>query len=126
MGCPVDLVVLAPARLDELVHHELVEAEGRRTLGTLRLGFAVRIGAPRPAIATEADIWAALLAAPAIGLANPASGATTGIFFAKFLGDMGLTERLRPRVRLFPGGDGRRGSLGARRGRGRDGANQRN
>lgn len=103
-GCPVDLVVLASARLDELVHQKLVEAEGRRTLGTVRLGFAVRIGAPRPAIAMEADTRAALLAAPAIGLADPASGATTRIFFAKLLGDMGLAERLRPRVRLLPDG----------------------
>ena len=103
-GRPVDLVVLPTARLDELVRQGLVAAEGRGALGTVRLGLAVKAGAPRPAIATEADIRAALLAAPAIGLADPASGATTGIFFAKRLGDMGLAERLRPVIRLFPDG----------------------
>lgn len=103
-GRAVDLVVLPPARLDELLQQGLIEAEGRRALGLVRLGLAVRVGAPRPAIATEADIRAALLAAPVIGLADPASGATTGMFFARLLGDMGLAERLRPHIRLFPDG----------------------
>ena len=103
-GVAVDIVVLPPARLDDLVRQGLVEAGGRRPLGTVRLGLAVRAGASRPAIATEADVKEALLGATLIGLADPASGATTGIFFAKLLGDMGLAERLRPRVRLFPDG----------------------
>ncbi len=100
----VDLVVLPPARLDELVAGGSVEAEGRTQLGTVRLGVAVRAGAPRPAIATEAEVRAALLASPSIGLADPASGATTGIFFAKLLDDMGLAATLRPRIKSFPDG----------------------
>ena len=103
-GSAVDLVVLPPSRLDDLVRQGLVEAEGRQPLGTVRLGLAVAAGAPHPAIATEADVRSALLATPSIGLADPASGATTGIFFAKMLGDMGLAEALRPHVRLFPDG----------------------
>lgn len=103
-GGAVDVVVLPPARLDELVREGLAEAEGRQTLGTARLGLAVRAGAPRRAIATEADVRASLLAAPAIGLADPAAGATTGVFFAKLLDDVGLVETLKPHVRLFPDG----------------------
>ncbi len=103
-GRPVDLVVLPPARLDELVGLSLVSPEGRVPLGTVRLGAAVRAGAPRPAIATEADVRAALLAAPSIGLADPASGATTGIYFAKLIGDLGLAETLKPRIRLYTDG----------------------
>ena len=103
-GGAVDVVVLPPARLDELVRQKLVEAGGRAPLGTVRLGLAVKAGAARPGIATEADVRATLLAAPTIGLADPAAGATTGIYFAKLLAKMGLAETLKPRIRLFPDG----------------------
>lgn len=103
-GSAADVVVLPPARLDELVRQGLVVAEGREPLGAVRLGVAVKSGAPRPAIATETDVRAALLAAPSIGLADPASGATTGVFFAKLLRDMGLVEALQGRIRLYPDG----------------------
>lgn len=102
-GRAVDIVVLPPVRLDDMVRQGLVDAR-TVALGAVRLGVAVRTGTARPAIASEADVKAALLAAPAIGLADPGSGATTGIFFAKLLRDLGLAEDLRPRLRLFPDG----------------------
>lgn len=103
-GSAVDVAVLPPARLDDLVRQGLIEAEGRQPLGTVRLGMAVKAGAPRPAISTADDVRAVLVAAPSIGLADPASGATTGIFFAKLLRDMGLADTLKLRIRLFPDG----------------------
>ena len=103
-GGAADIVILPPARLDELVQKGLVAAQGREPLGTVRLGIAVKAGAPRPAIATEADVRAALLSAPSIGLADPASGATTGVFFAKLLRDMGLADELKGRLHLYPDG----------------------
>ena len=102
-GDPADIVVLPPARLDELARRGLVLPD-HVDLGTVRLGVAVRAGAARPAIATEADVRAALLAAPSIGLADPASGATTGIYFAKLLKQLGLDQTLAGRIRLFPDG----------------------
>ena len=103
-GAPADLVILPPARLDELAAQGLLAPDGRADLGAVRLGLAVRSGAARPAVATEADIRSTLTAAASIGLADQASGATTGVFFAKLLKQMGLDETLRPRIRLFPDG----------------------
>ncbi len=103
-GAPADLVVLPPARLDELAAQGFLAPDGRADLGAVRLGLAVRSGAARPAVATEADIRSTLAAAASIGLADPASGATTGVFFAKLLKQMGLDETLRPKIRLFPDG----------------------
>ncbi len=103
-GEPADIVVLPPARLDELVQQGLVAQQGRVGLGVVRLGVAVRSGTAKPALATEADIRATLLAAPSIGLADPASGATTGLYFAKLLKQMGLDETLKSHIRLFPDG----------------------
>ena len=103
-GTPADIVVLPPTRLDELVTQGLVDPVGRTTLGVVRLGFAVRSGAPKPDIATEGDVRAALSNAPTIGLADPASGATTGLYFAKLLKTMKLEEVLRPKIRLYADG----------------------
>jgi homoserine O-acetyltransferase len=103
-GEAADIVVLPPAQLDKLAQQGAVAADGRASLGTVRLGMAVRSGAPRPAIATEDDVRAALLAAPSIGLADPAAGATTGIYFAKLLKEMHLDEPLRSRIKLFADG----------------------
>ena len=99
----VDLVVLPPARLDDLARRGFVVAGGV-PLGSVRLGLAVRTGTPWPSVATEADFRAALLAAPSIGLADPVSGATTGLFFAKRLAELCLAETLKPRIRLFSDG----------------------
>ncbi len=103
-GEPVDIVVLPPARLDELVQQGLVAPEGRASLGAMRLGVAVKSGSAKPAVAMEADIRAALSDAPSIGLADPASGATTGIYFAKLLKQMNLDEALKPKIKLFADG----------------------
>lgn len=103
-GATVDIVVLPLVGLDELTRRGLLLPDGRASLGIVRLGLAVRRGAAWPAIVTEADFRAALLAAPLIGLADPASGATTGIYLAKLLKRMGLEETLRPRTRLYPDG----------------------
>ena len=103
-GAAVDIVVLPPARLDELVGQGLVGGSEVVSLGDVRLGLAVRSGTPRPSVATEGDIAAALLAASSIGLADPASGATTGIYFAKLLDHLGLADRLKSRIRLFSDG----------------------
>ena len=102
-GAPADILVLPPARLDELAAAGLVEP-GARALGVMTLGAAVRTGAPRPAIDSPEAFRAALLSASAIGLADPASGATTGVYFAKLLKDMSLTEPLAGRIKLYSDG----------------------
>ncbi len=103
-GAPADLVVLPSAQLDELAARGLVAPDGRADLGAVRLGVAVRHGAARPAIGTDADVRSTLAAAASLGLADPASGATTGVFFAKLLKQMGLAETLKSKIRLFPDG----------------------
>ncbi len=99
----IDIVVLPPARLDVLVRQGLVDPQ-TSPFGSVSLGLAVRTGAPKPLIATQADVETALLASPSIGLADPRSGATTGLFFARLLRGLGIADALKPRIRLFPDG----------------------
>ena len=103
-GEAVDLVIAPPAPLKELAGQGLVAAESIKGLGETKLGVAVRHGTPHPALATEADLSTTLLAAPSIGMPDPATGATTGVYLAKMFDKMGLTEALKPKLRLYPDG----------------------
>jgi molybdate transport system substrate-binding protein len=99
-----DVVIVPPAPLADLIKRGLVVDGSMRQLGLVKLGAAVRSGTPHPDIATEASFKAAILAAPSIGMADPATGATSGIYLAKLLEQMGVMEAVRPRLKFYPEG----------------------
>ena len=105
-GEPADIVVLPPARLDELVQQGLVAPEGRASLGAVRLGVAVKSGRPSRPWPRRPISGRRCRKRRRIGLADPASGATTGIYFAKLLKQMNLDEALKPKIKLFADGTG--------------------
>jgi molybdate transport system substrate-binding protein len=83
-GAPSDLVVTTPATIDDLVAAGRLEPGSRVDFVRSRVGVAVRAGAPKPDIATEAAFVRALRAAPSVGISRGPSGVYT----------MGLLERL--------------------------------
>lgn len=103
-GAPGDVVLALPAQLDDLTRRGLVVAQSRRRVALARLGVAVKIGAPMPDIATAAALKRAFLATPSLGLADPAAGATTGIYFARMLHEQGMEAALVGRLHLYPDG----------------------
>ncbi|MBI1776376.1 MAG: molybdate ABC transporter substrate-binding protein [Proteobacteria bacterium] len=105
-GEPVDIVIVPPSQLDDLMKRGLVADGSRTDLGVVRLGVAVRSGAKRPSIATAADFKQTLLDAPSLGMADAASGATTGIYFAKLLQQIGIADALKNKLKLYPDGAG--------------------
>jgi molybdate transport system substrate-binding protein len=104
-GVPFDLAIAPPAVIADLTKRGfLIEGKGG-PLGVTKLGVAVKAGAARPALATTEDFKAALINAPVIGLADPSTGATTGVYFAKLLGDLGVADVLKAKVKLYPDGN---------------------
>lgn len=103
-GDTFDVVIVPPAPLADLVKRGLVVDGSMRQLGLIKLGAAVRSGTPHPDISTEASFKAALLAAPSIGMADPATGATSGIYLVKLLAELGVMETVGPRLKLYPEG----------------------
>ena len=103
-GEAVDLVIAPPAPLKDLAARGLVAADSIKGLGETKLGVGVRRGAPHPKFATEADFQTMLLSAPSIGMPDPATGATTGVYLAKLFEKMGLAEVLKTKLRLYPDG----------------------
>jgi molybdate transport system substrate-binding protein len=103
-GEAFDLVIVPPAPLGDLVKRGLVIDGSMQKLGLVQLGAAVQSGTPHPAIDTEAAFKATLLAAKSIGMADPASGATSGIYLAKLLEQLGVMEAVRPKLQYYPEG----------------------
>jgi molybdate transport system substrate-binding protein len=98
----VDLVVNTRPRIDALV------AKGRagtvRDLGTVRIGVAVRAGAPRPDVSSVESFRAALLAAESVAYTNPAAGGTAGTYFAGVIERLGLEDAMASKRRLAADG----------------------
>lgn len=103
-GEAFDLVIVPPAPLADLVKRGLVIDGTRQDLGLVRLGAAVQKGHAHPAIDTVDAFKAALLAAPRIGMADPATGATSGIYLAKLFEQLGVAEAVKPKLSFFPEG----------------------
>jgi molybdate transport system substrate-binding protein len=102
-GTPADLVIATPAILEQLERAGLVRPGARQDLGRVGGGVAVCAGAPRPSIATPAELKAALLAAREIHYADPAR-ATAGAHFLKVVDRLGIGAEARAKGRTAPGG----------------------
>ncbi len=103
-GAAFDLAVIPPAPLGALVKAGLVRDGTITALGVVRLAAAVRSGTPHPMIATVGQFKAALLAAPSLGIADPASGATSGIYLDTMFDTLGIGAELRAKLKLYPEG----------------------
>ncbi len=105
-GEAADLVINSAGQVAALQADGLLRPGTARELGRMRIGLAVRRGTPAPAIASVAELRAALLAAPALALSDPATGATTGVHLFRLMQDWGVLGTLRPRLQVFPQGTG--------------------
>jgi molybdate transport system substrate-binding protein len=103
-GEKVDLVIVPPVQIDGLAKDNLVVGSTHRDLGLVLLGAAVKSGAAKPDIATEAGFKAAVLAAPSFAFADPKSGATSGIYLDKLMGRLGIADQVKAKLKLYPDG----------------------
>lgn len=99
-GDAADLVVLPPAAATPVA----ALLGPLRPLARVGIGVAVRDGAPKPAIATEAEVRAAILAARAPAWINPAAGGSSGIYMTSLVNRWGVADRVLPHAVLVGGG----------------------
>ena len=103
-GAGFDVIIVTPAAMKELEAKSLVDAKSEMTLGTTSLGAGVAKTHASPDIATVASFKKTLLSASSIGIADPARGATTGIYLASLFEKLGISDQIKSKVRLFPDG----------------------
>jgi molybdate transport system substrate-binding protein len=103
-GKPADIVFSSESGLRSAGMAALLSTETTAVVGRVRIGIGVREGDAAPDISTPEALKAALLAAPSFAYGDPASGATTGIHFAKLLDTMGIADTVKSKAVLRRGG----------------------
>lgn len=99
-GETFDLVVLSSEAIDDLVRTGYLGAGSKRDLVTSGVAVAVRAGAARPSITTEAELRSAVLAARSIGFSTGPSG----VKLAHLLEHWGIAHSVRDRIVTPPPG----------------------
>ncbi|HXC59333.1 MAG TPA: substrate-binding domain-containing protein [Steroidobacteraceae bacterium] len=99
-GEAFDVVVLASNAIDKLMASGKVLPGSRVDLVESGVAIAVRAGAPRPAIATEEDVKAAVLATPTLSYSTGPSG----VYLEKLFERWGILEQIRSRIVVPPPG----------------------
>jgi molybdate transport system substrate-binding protein len=99
-----DVAVLTPAAVDDLAKKGKIAAGSRVKLAQVGVGVMVKAGAPAPDIGTVEAFKRALLDAKTVAYIDPASGGSSGIYFAGLLDKLGLAEQVKPKAKLKQGG----------------------
>lgn len=99
-GEAFDFVVLAADAIDKLAAGGSVVAGSRVDLVESGVAIAVREGAPRPDVSTEAALKAAVLAAPTVGYSTGPSGVALVKLFERW----GIAQDLQDRLVQAPPG----------------------
>ncbi len=103
-GQVFDIAVATRGVMSELESKAKVAAGTPVDIARTSIGIAVRSGASLPDVSTLEAFKATLLAARKIAYVDPASGGTSGIYIAKVIADLGLTDTLKEKTVLKPGG----------------------
>jgi molybdate transport system substrate-binding protein len=103
-GAKADVLILSAPALEAQERAGKIVAGSRVELARVGIGVAVRQGAPQPDIATTESFRRTLLAAKSVVYADPAKGASSGIYFAALLDRLGIADAIRPKATLLPGG----------------------
>ena len=104
-GEPFDVPIVQPPYPDVLASGHVV-ASTATPLATVAVGVAVRTGQPKPDISTADAVKRMLRAATFISYPNAASGAAAGVSFNDTLGRLGMTDEMKPKIRIAQGGAG--------------------
>ena len=98
-------VTLLFAPFDEALKTGNVDKKTQTVVARLRLALAVKQGAPSPDISNAAAVKKLLLNAKSLATVDPAQGSVGGAAMLAF-DKMGITDQVKPKVKLFPGGGG--------------------
>jgi molybdate transport system substrate-binding protein len=101
-----DVVMTSSVGVDALAAKGRVVADSKVDVGGMRLGIAVKAGAPLPDIATAAALRAVLRAAPAVASIDPNGGGTSGPFIDAMFEKLDVAEEVRAKgILCATGGD---------------------
>jgi len=98
-----DVAVLIRPMMDDLLKQAKLAPGGLTNVGGTPVAIAIRAGAPKPDIGTVDALKHALIVAKSISYSDPAKGGASGVYFAKVVDQLGLTDELKAKTILVPG-----------------------
>jgi molybdate transport system substrate-binding protein len=101
-GETADVIILSRPILDDFATQGKVKQGSVVSIGASYVAVGVRAGATPPDISTAEKLKAALLATKSISYADPSKGGASGIYFAKVLDRLGITEQMKAKTTLVP------------------------
>jgi molybdate transport system substrate-binding protein len=99
-----DVVIATPEAVEVLIGEGRIVAGSQRPIARSVIGVAVRSGAPKPKIDTVDDFRRALLEARCVAYTNPATGAASGVHFARILDRFGIAGEINAKTKFGDGG----------------------
>ena len=98
-----DVAVLIRSMMEDLLKQGKLAAGSLTNVGGTPVAIAIRAGAPKPDIGTVDALKHTLIAAKSISYSDPAKGGASGVYFAKVIDQLGLTDELKAKTILVPG-----------------------
>ena len=105
-------VSLLFAPFDDALKTGNVDKKTQTVVAQVRLGLAVKEGTPSPDISNEAAVKKLLLNAKSISTVDPDKGSVGGAAMLA-LDHMGITDQVKPKLKLYPTGGGPQESVKA-------------
>jgi molybdate transport system substrate-binding protein len=102
-GETADVIILPRPMMDELDKQQKFASGSITNRARTPIALAIRAGAPKPDISTVDALKRTLLAAKSISYSDPAKGGASGVYFAKVVDRLGITEQLKPKTILASG-----------------------
>ena len=109
-GEQADALVLIKGRCRDPQNRRQDHARHRRDIFDIHFAVGVKAGAPKPDISTPEAFKKTLLASKAMSYTDPATGGASGVYTAKLIDKMGITEQMKGKTKHPPSG-GFSGSL---------------
>jgi molybdate transport system substrate-binding protein len=104
-GEKFDVVVMTPETVDKLTGEGKVMSGSHTNLARVGVGVMVKTGANKPDISTVDAFKKAVLEAKSVSFIDPASGGSSGIYIAKLLERLGISDQVKPKEKLKQGGN---------------------
>ena len=102
-GIPADIVILTAAIVATLTGEKLVDASSITDVGLVETALAVRANDPPVTVRDAAGLRECFLASDAIFVPDT-KASTAGIHVAKVLAQLGISDEVAARLRIFPNG----------------------
>jgi molybdate transport system substrate-binding protein len=98
-----DVAVLIRPMMEDLLKQGKLAAGSLTNVGGTPVAIAIRVGAPKPDIGNVDALKHTLIMAKSIAYSDPAKGGASGVYFAKVIDQLGLTDELKAKTVLVPG-----------------------